>query len=101
RARPIVLPVFVQGLSNVLPREVRGNFDGTGAPITMVFGRPMDFHSICADEASPQTWRRIADQVRNELAALGSVERALRSRLGLPPIHPLPASKGGHERASV
>jgi 1-acyl-sn-glycerol-3-phosphate acyltransferase len=84
RARPIVIPVFTLGLVNDFVRQIRGNFDGTGTPFTMVFGPPMDLGRYDAMPDEADTWRQIATQVRDDLTALGQVERAFRAREGLP-----------------
>jgi 1-acyl-sn-glycerol-3-phosphate acyltransferase len=86
RARPIVVPVFTLGLINNFPKQIWSNYDGTGAPVTMVFGPPMDLTRFDALPDAPETWRVIADAVRAELVALGEVERAFRAAEGLPAL---------------
>lgn len=88
RARPIVMPVFTLGLINDFPRQIKSNYDGTGAPITMVFGPPMDLSRFDAMPEEPATWRAIADHIHAELTALGQVERAFRASEGLAPLGP-------------
>ncbi|MEI8258337.1 MAG: lysophospholipid acyltransferase family protein, partial [Deltaproteobacteria bacterium] len=41
-ARPIVIPAFILGLGNNLPKQVLGNLSRTGDPITIAFGEPLD-----------------------------------------------------------
>lgn len=86
RARPIVLPVFVLGLSNDFPRQVRGNFDGTGDPITIVFGEPLKLDQMLAEPARLRTYKKIADHTRDVLMDLGLKEKAFRARLGFPDL---------------
>jgi 1-acyl-sn-glycerol-3-phosphate acyltransferase len=83
-AHPIVLPMFIQGLGNDLPRQIRGNFDGTGEPITLVVGPPMNLERFYGHPAGVKTYKRIADAIRDEITALGETERELRVRLSLP-----------------
>ncbi len=83
-AQPVVLPVFVLGLGNDLPRQVRGNFDGRGEPITMVFGRPLDLRAHFEQPPRLRTYVQIASVVRAEIMKLGQQERELRARKGLP-----------------
>jgi 1-acyl-sn-glycerol-3-phosphate acyltransferase len=87
-ARPIVVPVFILGLSNDLPRQIRGNFDGTGEPITVVFGKPLELGTHYAQPARLRTYKNLADHLRDELSALGALERTLRARDGLPSLAP-------------
>lgn len=88
RAKPIVVPVFTLGLINNFPKQIWSNFDGSGKPVTMVFGEPMDLSRFADLPDSPETWRVIADAVRDELVALGEVERAFRVERGLPALGP-------------
>ncbi len=83
-ARPIVLPVFVLGLGNDLPRQVMGNFTRRGEPITMVFGAPLDLASFYAEPARLRTYKQLADHLAGELVRLGATERELREKEGFP-----------------
>lgn len=91
RARPTVLPVFTLGLINDFVAQVRGNFDGSGAPITMVFGPPMDLERFYAMPPRLRTYKAVAVAMRDELTRLGALERTLRARDGLPALHPTTA----------
>jgi 1-acyl-sn-glycerol-3-phosphate acyltransferase len=93
RARPIVLPVFVLGLSNDLLGQMRGNFARTGDPITMVFGKPLDLEGYFAEPAKLRTYKRIADRVHADLTQLGEQERAIRVREGFPVLGPERSSR--------
>lgn len=88
RAKPIVLPAFVLGLSNDFARQVKGNFDGTGDPITLVFGEPLKLDKMLAEPARLRTYKKIADHTRDVLMELGEEERAFRKSLGLPDLSP-------------
>lgn len=88
RARPIVLPVFVLGLGNDLAKQIRGNFDGKGEPITMVFGKPSDLERYYAEAPRLRTYKRLADQLRDEIMELGRIEREFRRREGMPDLAP-------------
>lgn len=90
-ARPIVLPVFTLGLSNDFPRQVRGNFDGSGDPITVVFGAPVDLSDFYAQEPRARTFKAIAERLHDELGTLAGREKALRKRRGLPSLEVAPS----------
>ncbi|MBI2394187.1 MAG: 1-acyl-sn-glycerol-3-phosphate acyltransferase [Deltaproteobacteria bacterium] len=92
RARPIVLPVFVLGLGNDLPKQVKGNFDGTGDPITLTVGAPVALDALLAEPPRLRTYKKIADRLRAVLTDLGEQDRALRRREGLPDLGPPSAS---------
>jgi 1-acyl-sn-glycerol-3-phosphate acyltransferase len=84
QARPIVLPAFILGLGNNLPKQVLGNFDRTGEPITIVFGKPMEFDQHYDKPARLRTYKHIADDLRSVMMNLGAEERAIRAREGFP-----------------
>jgi 1-acyl-sn-glycerol-3-phosphate acyltransferase len=73
-----VLPVFVNGLLNDLPRQVTSNYDGTGVPVHIVFGDPLDYGHLSSQKGSPRVYRAIAEQTRDVILALGREERAHR-----------------------
>jgi 1-acyl-sn-glycerol-3-phosphate acyltransferase len=73
-----VLPVFVNGLLNDLPRQVTSNYDGTGVPVHIVFGAPLDYGELSSQRGSPRVYRAIAEQTRSAILDLGREERALR-----------------------
>ena len=84
QARPIVVPAFILGLSNDLPRQVLGNFTGEAAPITVVFGKPVDLERFYGEPARLRTYKRIGDHLRDALMQLGETERGIRRLEGFP-----------------
>ena len=54
----------------------------------MVFGEAMDLSRFDATSDEPETWRAIADAVRDTFVALGETERAFRAREGLLALGP-------------
>ena len=79
-ARVPVLPVFINGpLQENLPKQIRSNFDGTGVPIHIVFGEPIDFGGLLDEKGSPRAYRKIAERTIEVIAELGDEERAIRS----------------------
>jgi 1-acyl-sn-glycerol-3-phosphate acyltransferase len=80
-ARVEVLPVFVNGLCNDLPKQVGGNFTRKGTPIIINFGAPIDFGSMLDEAPSPRLHRRISEHALEQIRQLGEEERALRAQL--------------------
>jgi 1-acyl-sn-glycerol-3-phosphate acyltransferase len=74
----MVLPVFVNGLLNDLPRQVTSNYDGTGVPVHIVFGKPIDYGELSSQRGSPRLYRSISEQTLDVIAELGREERAHR-----------------------
>jgi 1-acyl-sn-glycerol-3-phosphate acyltransferase len=99
-ARVPVIPVFINGLINDLPRQVESNFDGTGREIIVVFGKPIDFENLLDEPASPRTEQRIADLTLQAIGALGREERDLRQALARKGLNQRAASRTTPESSS-
>ena len=76
-----VIPVFINGLINDLPRQVASNYDGTGRRILVVFGRPVDFGALLERPASLRTYKLVAERALEVIGALGQEEKRLRAEL--------------------
>lgn len=82
RARVKVVPVFVNGLVNDLPKQIISNFDGTGIPVHIVFGAPVALDDLLGEPGSPRVYRAIAERALGEIAKLGEKERTYRAEQG-------------------
>ncbi len=80
KARVPVIPVFVNGLGNDLPRQVAGGITGSGTPIHMVFGAPIDFAGLLAAPGGPRTYQRVAQRCIDAIGELGREEKTLRGQ---------------------
>lgn len=80
RGKATVVPVFVNGLSNDIVRQVGSNYMKNGAPVTVVFGKPVDFGGMLDQAPSPRLHRRISEHTLDAIRALGEEDRALRAR---------------------
>jgi 1-acyl-sn-glycerol-3-phosphate acyltransferase len=78
KARPKVIPAFINGLSNDIVGQVKSNFDGTGGPISIVVGQPLDLSRFYAQTARLATYKRLGDHFMEEIGKLGELERQLR-----------------------
>lgn len=76
-----VLPVFINGLGNDLPKQVAGNFTRKGTPIIVNFGAPVDFEGLLQQPPSPRLHRRISELALDKIRLLGEEERDLRKAL--------------------
>jgi 1-acyl-sn-glycerol-3-phosphate acyltransferase len=79
KARVPVIPVFVNGLGNDLPKQVAGGITGSGTPIHMVFGAPLDFGALLEAPGGPRAYQRIAQRCLDAIGELGREEKALRA----------------------
>jgi 1-acyl-sn-glycerol-3-phosphate acyltransferase len=74
-ARPQVVPVFIAGLGNDLPRQVAGNWRG-GEKIRVRFGPLIDFSEFQDKRDSVRTHMEIAEFVMSKIAELAEQDRA-------------------------
>lgn len=77
-----VIPVFINGLVNHLPTQIKSNYDGTGIPVHIVFGSPIDYGELIDRPGSPRVYKAIAEKTLEVIADLGQEERAHRERAG-------------------
>jgi 1-acyl-sn-glycerol-3-phosphate acyltransferase len=77
-ARPQVVPVFIAGLGNDLPKQVLGNWRG-GEPVRVHFGPALDFSDFYERRDSVRTYKEIADFCMSKIAELGERDRAARA----------------------
>lgn len=81
RGSATVVPVFINGLGNDIVRQIGSNFLRNGDPVTMVFGKPIDFGDMLDGPPSPRLHRRISEHALDAIRALGEEERAIRKNL--------------------
>ena len=75
-ADPQVVPVFVTGLSNDLPRQILGNWTG-GPPIRVHFGPALDLSHFRDRRDGIRTYKEIGEFVMSKIAELAEQDRAL------------------------
>jgi 1-acyl-sn-glycerol-3-phosphate acyltransferase len=79
-ADPQVIPVFIAGLGNDLPKQILGNWTG-GEKVRIWFGRPIDLGAFHGKRDSLRTHKEIADFLMSKIAELGDEDRKwIRSR---------------------
>jgi 1-acyl-sn-glycerol-3-phosphate acyltransferase len=74
-AAPQVIPVFIAGLGNNLPRQVIANWTN-GEPIRVRFGAQLDLAPYLSKKDHVRTYKEIADLVMARIAELGEEDRA-------------------------
>jgi hypothetical protein len=82
QARPIVLPCFINGLSNNFISDVTARFRGNARrdkPIVILYGEPFDYSEIAAKKPRAALYKLVSDQLRATILALGERERAIRA----------------------
>lgn len=75
-AAPQVIPVFVAGLGNHLPKQVLGNWTG-GEKIRIHFGPLVDLTEFLGKKDHLRTYKEISDFVMRKIAELGEQDRGL------------------------
>lgn len=79
-AWPIVVPAFINGLSNDIVADLRGNFTGKKR-VVAVFGAPIDLTPFKSMGNRLSSHKRIADALLKRIYELGEEERAYRAKL--------------------
>jgi 1-acyl-sn-glycerol-3-phosphate acyltransferase len=80
-AKVKVVPIFINGLINDMPKQIYGNLTGKADPIVIAFGKPVDFQGMLEEPPSPRVFKRIAERCMEEVAKLGDEEKAYRANL--------------------
>ena len=70
-----MIPVFIAGLGNDLPKQVLGNWRG-GEPIRIYFGPQLDLSSYLSKKDQARTYLEISRFVMSKIAELGEQDRA-------------------------
>ena len=73
-AAPQVIPVFIAGLGNELPKQVLGNWTG-GEKIRIHFGPQIDFSEFQGKRDHMRTYKEISEVVMRKIAELGENDR--------------------------
>jgi 1-acyl-sn-glycerol-3-phosphate acyltransferase len=73
-ARPQVIPVFIAGLGNDLPRQIMGNWTG-GEKVRIWFGKEIDFGEMLEERNSVRTHKKIADFSMEKIGELAEMDR--------------------------
>ncbi|HUF04471.1 MAG TPA: lysophospholipid acyltransferase family protein [Aridibacter sp.] len=74
-ARPQVIPIFIAGLGNDLPKQILGNWTG-GEKVRIWFGKEIDLSGFYSERNSLRTHKQIADHLLERIAELGEKDRA-------------------------
>lgn len=75
----MVIPVWIRGLSNSLPEQVRANFgrgDKRGETITIAFGDPVDLSEFHSQNGRVSVYKRMSDRILENIAGLAQEDRA-------------------------
>ncbi|MFN2515689.1 MAG: lysophospholipid acyltransferase family protein [Pyrinomonadaceae bacterium] len=75
-AEPQVVPVFIAGLGNDLPKQVVGNWRG-GEKIRIHFGPRLELSNFLSKPDRVRTYKEISEFVMSKIAELGEQDRAM------------------------
>jgi 1-acyl-sn-glycerol-3-phosphate acyltransferase len=75
-AAPQVIPVFIAGLGNDLPKQVLGNWTG-GDKIRIYFGPQLDLSPYLEKRDHMRTYKEISEFVMSKIAELGEQDRKM------------------------
>jgi 1-acyl-sn-glycerol-3-phosphate acyltransferase len=74
KAQPQVIPVFIAGLGNDLPKQILGNWTG-GEKVRIWFGKQIDLSEFYEKTDRLRTHKEIADYLMTKIAELGEQDR--------------------------
>lgn len=75
-AKPQVIPVFITGLGNHLPKQILGNWTG-GEKIRIWFGNEIDLSEFYVQRNAVRTHKKIADHLMAKIGELGEKDKEL------------------------
>ncbi len=75
-AKPQVIPVFITGLGNDLPKQIIGNWSG-GDKVRIWFGEEIDLSEFDGARNAVRTHKRIADFIMEKIGELGEEDRKM------------------------
>ncbi len=78
-AKPQVIPVFIAGLGNDLPKQILGNWTG-GEKIRIWFGEEIDLTGFYEQKNTVRTYKKIADHLMEKIGELGELDREYMNR---------------------
>ncbi|MEO5859750.1 MAG: lysophospholipid acyltransferase family protein [Pyrinomonadaceae bacterium] len=73
-ADPLVIPVFIAGLGNHLPKQILGNWMG-GEKVRIWFGEPINLSEFQGKRDSVRTHKAISDHLMWKIGNLGEKDR--------------------------
>ena len=73
-AHPQVIPVFIAGLGNDLPKQILGNWTG-GPKIRIWFGEPIELQEFYEKGDRLRTHKELSDHLMAKIAELGEKDR--------------------------
>lgn len=74
KAKPQVIPVFIAGLGNDLPKQVLGNWTG-GEKVRIWFGEQVDLSEFYEKSDRLRTHKEVGDFLMTKIAELGEKDR--------------------------
>lgn len=78
-SRPQVVPVFIAGLGNDLPKQILGNWTG-GEAVRIHFGAPIDLSEFYEKRDALRTHKEIADFLMVKISELAENDRLARQK---------------------
>lgn len=81
QARPMVVPVFINGLGNSALDDIGATFRRgvrQRQPVIIVYGQPIDYEDLKAQKPRAALYKKMSDRMRDAITALGPRERELR-----------------------
>ncbi len=73
-AQPQVIPIFIAGLGNDLPKQIMGNWSG-GEKVRIWFGEKIDLEEFYIQRNAVRTHKKISDFIMEKIGELGDLDK--------------------------
>ena len=83
KAKPIIIPVFSNGLSNDIVETIRLSYRQDSrklAPVIITIGEPLDYSEFTKKKPRAVLYKKCSDMIRETIMQLGEKEREVRAR---------------------
>lgn len=83
QSRPVVVPAFINGLSNSYARDITSTFRRDVRrenPVIVVFGEALDYDDLASQKPRAALYKKMSDRIRDHIIQLGQREKVLRAR---------------------
>lgn len=83
QARPLVVPAFINGLSNSYVEDITSTYRRDirrDNPVIIVFGEALDYADLAAQKPRAALYKMMSDRIRGEIIELGNREKLLREQ---------------------
>ena len=83
KSKPVVVPIFVNGLTNAIPKEISRTRMANGRqlhPIIIVYGKPLDLSEYEDKKPRLALYKKVSEQMNSAISGLMETEKEIRAQ---------------------